>query len=162
MAADPRKTLWENLETLMKRDWGGVNKSRLSRAAAIGTNTVKRVAAADDSVGLDIIKRLAGLFRVPVWRLLKPGILETGDRELSDEAVELGQLFDKLPAARQPRAYALMVQLLEFENEGPTWTIPSQTPSPSPAPAPRESRARVRKQLEQVLRALKDEDWPQT
>ena len=108
----------------MKRQWGGVNKRRLARSAEIGETTLKRVVESDDSVGLEVIKSLAGVFRVPVWRLLKPGIFETGDRELSDEAVDLGQLFDRLPAARQPRAYALIVQLLEFGNEGSTQEPP--------------------------------------
>lgn len=141
---DPRQTLWENLELLMKRRWGEVNKSRLARDAEIGTTTLKRIVAADDSVGLDVIRRLAGVFGVSVWRLLKPG-LEGEPRSHSETALEIASLFDRLPPARQARAYALIVQLLEFSNEGRRESDPDVPPSPEPARAPRKSPARARR-----------------
>lgn len=154
VAADPRKTLWENLEALMERRWAGVNKSRLARDAEIGTTTLKRVVNSDDSVGLDVIRRLAGVFGVPVWRLLKPGD-DFPEQQASERAREIARLFDRLPAPRQARAYALIVQLLEFSTEGSRESdspaegsresSPAAAPSPEPAPAGRKPPVRARR-----------------
>lgn len=138
MPSDPRKVLWLNLEALMRRRWGEVNKRKLARSAEIGETTLKRVIAAGDSVGLDVIGRLASVFRVPVWCLLKPGAFDQQDADFSDTAHEIGRMFDALPTERQPRAYALIVQLLEFQNEGrrEDSVLPSEAPTPAPSPAP--------------------------
>ncbi len=148
MATDPRKVLWQNLATLMTSRWGEVNKRRLAREAEIGETTMKRIVAADDSIGLEVINRLARVFRVPVWCLLKAGAFgDQAEPHFSDTALDIAQMFEDLPVARKPRAYALIVQLLEFQNEGPRQDNgpPSEGPTPGPAPIPQgKPRARDR------------------
>ncbi len=121
----------------MQRRWGGVNKRKLARDAKIGETTMKRIIAAEDSVGLDVISRLARVFHVPVWCLLKANAFDEQEVALSDTAREIALSFDRLDPEKQPRAYALIVQLLEFGNEGPGRGSPSETPTPAPAPVPR-------------------------
>jgi len=124
VAADPRKTLRDNLEALMKRDWGAINKRLLAQKAQIAETTVQNILGGVNRTRIDMVDRLAGVFKLPAWRLLKPDVLEADQERISDQAMEIGQLFDKLPGDRRPRAHTLIVQLLELRETGTSESTP--------------------------------------
>ncbi len=141
--SDPRETLWKNLVALMDARWGGVNKRALAQKAGIGEATVYLISSGDNWISLSVLQKVAAVFKLPAWRLLKPNVLTANEHTISEVAVEIGEMFDKLPEARQLRAYALIVQLLEFSNETHVDGPPSEPPTPGPSrtrgtpPAPR-------------------------
>jgi len=141
--ADPKETLRANLEVLMKR--AGMTKRTLAQKAEISENTVYLIFRGGNATGIDIVDRLAAVFKLPAWRLLRPGVLEKAPGP-SETATDLARMFDALPVERQPRAYALMVQLLEFQNEGrrEDTPLPSEAPTPAPEPAQARRLAQVR------------------
>lgn len=72
MAYDTKKHLWENVKLLMEKRYGRENIKRLAREAKIGTGTASRIKEAKTSVGLDVVEKVARLFRVPPASLLLP------------------------------------------------------------------------------------------
>ena len=91
----------------MTRDWGAINKRLLAQKAQIAETTVQNILGGVNQTRIDMVDRLAGVFKLPAWRLLKPDVLEADQERISDEAMEIGQLFDKLPGDRRPRAHTL-------------------------------------------------------
>jgi transcriptional regulator with XRE-family HTH domain len=137
VADHPRRSLRENLEALLARS--GMPKRTFAQKAGISANTLYLILAGEDNkTRLDVVERIAAVFKVPTWRLLRPGVLEKEPGAPSDTAMDIAATFDALPAERQARAYALIVQLLEFQNEGrrEDRPLPSEAPTPAPAPAP--------------------------
>jgi DNA-binding Xre family transcriptional regulator len=114
----PAKTvLWRNVSTLMRERWGRTNLTRLAKEAGIGDFTVHRLKETDaTTVGLDIVDKIAGVFKREPWQLLAPQ--GPGQENLSADARRLAAKFDSLPDEQKNRAYALIEQILEFGNIG--------------------------------------------
>jgi hypothetical protein len=66
--------LWENVSALMRRDYGVENLSRLVRETAIGPGSATRIKEQETSVGIDVLEKLAGHFKVEPWQLLAPAL----------------------------------------------------------------------------------------
>jgi transcriptional regulator with XRE-family HTH domain len=133
----PRRSLRENLEALLADS--GMPKRTFAQKAGISANTLYLILAGEDNkTRLDVVEKIAAVFKLPTWRLLRPRALDKEPGQPSDTAADIARMFDALPPERQPRAYALIVQLLEFQNEGrrEDRRPPSEAPSPAPAPAP--------------------------
>jgi transcriptional regulator with XRE-family HTH domain len=71
-----RKQLWENVSALMRRRYGGENLTRLAKEAKVGPGSATRLKEQRTSVGIDILDKLARLFKVEPWQLLAPGLDE--------------------------------------------------------------------------------------
>jgi hypothetical protein len=69
---DLKKVLWENVSALMEEHWKGENLSRLAREAKLGPGTAQRIKDQETSVGIDIVAKVAGVFRVSPCQLLVP------------------------------------------------------------------------------------------
>lgn len=86
-----RKQLWDNVSALMQKHYGGENLTRLAKEAKFGPDSATRLKEQNTSVGIDILDKLAKLFKVEPWELLAPGI-----------AAQVGQAAGPLtPRARQ-------------------------------------------------------------
>jgi transcriptional regulator with XRE-family HTH domain len=72
MTYDTKKALWENVKALMEKKYGKENIKRLAREAKIGTGTASRIKEQRTSVGLDVVEKIARLFKVPPASLLMP------------------------------------------------------------------------------------------
>lgn len=66
--------LWTNVRTLMLQRYGEENINRLARDAKIGPATVQRIKDAETSVGLEVIEKIAKVFKLEPWQLLAPGM----------------------------------------------------------------------------------------
>jgi hypothetical protein len=122
----------------MQLRWGRSNIRQLAEKAHVGEATIHRFKPeAVNWPGLDAIDKVAGVFRREAWQLLHP---RPDARELSSSGSEIGHAFDRLPDARKEAAYALIVQILEFGNEGPGPDRPSSTPTPAPQAPPEKPR----------------------
>lgn len=69
-----KTVLWENVRALMVQRYGAENLTRLARDAKLGPGTATRIKAAETSVGLDVIEKIARAFKVEPWQLLAPGL----------------------------------------------------------------------------------------
>lgn len=67
-----KKTLWENVKALMILKYGEENLNQLARDAGIGPGSASRIKEAKTSVGIDIVERIAKVFKVPTYLLLCP------------------------------------------------------------------------------------------
>ena len=81
-----RKQLWENVSALMQRRYGGENLTRLAKEAKVGPGSATRLKEQRTSVGIDILDKLARLFKVEPWQLLAPGLEERLPSEPADQA----------------------------------------------------------------------------
>lgn len=133
--ADVRKILWKNLEALMTSRWGGVNLSRLGREAKIGPSGAHRLKEQHQSSGIVLVEDLAEVFKLEAWQLLHPEMRSSPP--LSDHAMSVAEMFDRVPVERQAWAYAVISQVLEFGNTGRSG-VPFHAPSDDP-PAPPET-----------------------
>lgn len=137
MSSPLRGTLWSNLQTLMTRQWGRENLTRLGKESGTGPATPSRLKVCQQAVGIDVLERLASPFGVQAWQLLCPAL----GKPFSPPATEIARLFDSLDSARQEQAYALIVQLLAFGNGGPLALASRPTDPPAQAhQTPREER----------------------
>jgi transcriptional regulator with XRE-family HTH domain len=76
---DSRKVLWKSVSALMLKHYGEENLTRLARDCKIGPGTASRIKAAETSVGLEVIDKIAKKFHVDAWELLVPGF-DPGNR----------------------------------------------------------------------------------
>lgn len=75
MADRPIKAvLWENVRALMAAKYGQENINRLARDAKVGPATVQRIKDASTSVGVDVLEKIARVFKIEPWQLLAPGM----------------------------------------------------------------------------------------
>jgi hypothetical protein len=72
MGENVKKVLWDNVRALMIEKYGVENLNQLSRDANIAPASVMRIKDARTSVGIDIIDRVAKVFRLPAYALLVP------------------------------------------------------------------------------------------
>jgi transcriptional regulator with XRE-family HTH domain len=129
-----RAVIWKNLEDLMTAAWGRTNLRRLARESGIGVATIARIKNSEQNLGVEMVVALARPFRRRPWELLSPNL-----SGYSAEASEIAAAFDELADEPQRRrAYALIVQILEFGNTG--GSPPSQPPTTGPAPSPETPR----------------------
>jgi hypothetical protein len=75
---DLKKVLWDSVSALMEEKWGGENLTRLAREGKLGPGTAQRLKEQKTSVGLDIVQKIACLFKVAPHQLLVP----TDDRHV--------------------------------------------------------------------------------
>ena len=72
--SNTRKQLWENVSLLMLRRYGGENLTRLAKEAKFGPGSATRLKEQNTSVGVDIVDKLAKLFKLEPWQMLAPGL----------------------------------------------------------------------------------------
>lgn len=72
--ADSKKVLWENVSSLMQREFGKENLTKLAGKAGFGPGTSTRLKGQETSVGTDILDSIAASFDVEPWQLLMPGM----------------------------------------------------------------------------------------
>lgn len=136
--ANSKPILWSAVLALMNKQYGGENLNRLAREAKVGPATSSRLKAQGTSVGLDVIDKLADHFKVKPWQLLVPGFDPDNPPDLAEASVmarDVAKNFDKITdEERRKRAYALIVQLVEFGaalgKEPEPSAEPTQTPQP--------------------------------
>lgn len=140
--------LWENTLALMKKHYGGENLSKLARDTAIGPGSTSRIKGQETSVGVDVIEKIAGKFKVEPWQLLAPSMGTTNpDKrwgELSPLARAGALLLDSIrdQETRQEEIYADLVQkIVGLPVSGPVST-PDDPEAPDPATAPTRKRSR--------------------
>jgi hypothetical protein len=137
MAAPILSVIWKNLEDLMTARWGGPNLRRLAREAGIGPATMARLKLKDQNLGVEMLVKLGRPFRRQAWELLSPNL-----GGYSAEAAEIAAAFDELAdEQKRRRAYALIVQILEFGNTGPLSGPPTLAPEPGPRKSPAAGQA---------------------
>jgi hypothetical protein len=131
-APDSKATLWQAILSLMQRNYGEENLLRLSKEAKIGLGSTSRLKAQETSVGVDLIDKVAGRFKLEPWQLLVPGFDAENPPELaklSPLALDVARMLDAIPDDdRKRRTYALIVQLIQF---GSVHTEPELQPSGS-------------------------------
>lgn len=81
-------------------------------------------------VSIDVLDPIADHLGVAPWQLLHP---DARVKAFSEPAIETAALIDALPIPQRRAAYAMVVQLLEFQNIG-------QVASPAPRAEPQTSR----------------------
>lgn len=94
--------LWQNIVALMRHKYGRENINQLARDAKISPGTVSRIKKIENSTGLDVIERIAGVFRLQAWQLLLPG-LDPSNVPMTMITETERQLYEKLK-----RVYALL------------------------------------------------------
>lgn len=133
-----KPALWSAVLALMNKQYGGENLNRLAREAKVGPATSSRLKAQETSVGLDTLDKLADYFRVKPWQLLIPGFDPDHPPGLVDASVmaqDIAKMFDKITDEEQrKRAYALIVQLVEFGATLEKEPMPSSAPTQAPQP----------------------------
>lgn len=135
---DSKASLWAAVQALMNKRYGRENLNQLARDAKVGNGTAMRLKTQETSVGLDILDKLAQTFDVEPWQLLTPGFDPDslpGD-PASPMARDVAQMLDAIEDdARRQRAYALVVQLLQFGGvDGEPETTPGHERAPTLAP----------------------------
>jgi transcriptional regulator with XRE-family HTH domain len=133
LTMNPWQALRANLKALMAKK--GMSKRELAKAAEIGENTLYRMFREDEGYSLDLIARLAAVFRRQAWELLSPK-MGAGEEPLSELAMLLARSFDALPEEKRAAAYAIIEQVVVLGNTGPGLPARADAPSPAPPPGP--------------------------
>lgn len=71
---DTAAALWQNIQTLMRKRYGGENLSRFSEDCGFAQSTASRIKAQQTATGLDKIDMIARAFGLATWQLLVPGL----------------------------------------------------------------------------------------
>jgi hypothetical protein len=77
MAKQPNKSkavLWNNIETLMKRDFGKVNIRQFHLKTKLSLGTVQRLKEQETNIGLEVLDHIAEVFGLQSWHLLIPDL----------------------------------------------------------------------------------------
>jgi hypothetical protein len=133
MSEDVRQILSRNVSARMVEKFGRENKLRLHAESKVGEQTVHRLTGGEHWIGLEALSKVASALDREPWQLLHPESPRA--RALSETARHIGEMFDATPDAQKPRAYALIVQILEFGNAGSTGPAGADEPTDVP-PAP--------------------------
>jgi len=72
---DMRALVWTNVQTLMKRRYGGDNVTRLGKDTGIKQGGAQRLKMHAD-VGVGILARVATFFEIDAWQLIAPNLGE--------------------------------------------------------------------------------------
>lgn len=133
MSEDVRQILSRNVRARLVEKFGRENKLRLHAKAEIGEQTVHRLLSGEHWAGLEVISKVASVLDREAWQLLHPESPKA--KALSDQARRIGEMFDATPDSQKLRVFALIVQILEFGNEGRTGPAGADEPTDVP-PAP--------------------------
>lgn len=98
---DTNATLWQNLESLMKKEWGDVNINRLARECGVGPASVQRIKDQNTSTGLKLLEKIADNFNLAVWQLLVPGFDPESPPALQPVSAVERRLYEKIMSAAQ-------------------------------------------------------------
>lgn len=146
MDRSPREILAENLWTLIRAHPGNADRPSVRAWAlthGLDEKKVHRALTANDVQLVATLEELALKLNRPVWELLHPAMSahrRLAPPELSADALDVAKALDRISdPQRRAKAYALMIQIAEFENAPPG--APS-TPAPSPRPSARPARHR--------------------
>lgn len=135
-----KPALWAAVTALMNKHYGGENLNRLAREAKIGPATSSRMKAQETSVGIDTIDRLADYFRVEPWQLILPGFDPDRPSPLANASAmgrDIAAQLDALPdEASRLRAYALILQIIEFGAAPTAKKVEAPEPAPVESPTP--------------------------
>lgn len=96
---DTKAVLWINTTALMKHHWGEANLNRLAREAHFGPATSTRLKEMQTSVGVDVLAKIAGVFKIDPWQLLVPDLDPKALPSVSGGA-DSSPLFDFLDVSR--------------------------------------------------------------
>lgn len=66
--------VWANLVTLMVKEYGEENQTRLARDAGTSPGNIARIKAQQTSVGFALLEKIAQAFDLQPWQLLVPGL----------------------------------------------------------------------------------------
>ena len=72
------ETLWANVLVLMEKRYGAENQNRLAREAGVGIATISRIKAGTTSIGLDVAGKVAAVFGLEPWQILRPTTTRIG------------------------------------------------------------------------------------
>lgn len=64
-----KSLLLKNVDALMRRHWGKVNKTRLANESKVGQGTYDRIADGT-SIGLEVLEKVAATFKLKAWQLI--------------------------------------------------------------------------------------------
>lgn len=99
-AHDPRAYLWTNVCALMGQAAPSINT--VQARTKIGRGTVQRIRDRDTGTRLDSLIAIADAFGVEVWQLVHPTLGRGLGGNLSEGAVEVAGLFERLsPEGRE-------------------------------------------------------------
>ena len=102
-APDTKKILWANVQALMLHHYKEENLTRLARDTKCGPGTASRIKAQRTSVGIDVLDKIAGFFRLQPWQLLVPELDAESPQTLAVDAESmalLSKLLDRVRAGK--------------------------------------------------------------
>ena len=112
-----RKRLWENVSRLMVKRYGKENLTQLAKDAKFGPGSATRLKDQSTSVGVDIVDRLAKLFKLEPWQLLVPQLnvdspprLDDQVAEFSPEASGAAEIVELLPTSEEKEQMRLFIR----------------------------------------------------
>jgi hypothetical protein len=104
MTVNSKKVLWQNVQALMKRQWGKENLTGFGNWVGIAVSNVQRIKAQKTSVGLD---KKAGL---EPWQLLVPDLDVVSPQILASDPAGMKKLIDSLRRSTEALSGALRIQ----------------------------------------------------
>lgn len=118
----------------MLERWGAENQNKLAREAKVGVATIARMKAAETSIGVDVLEKVANALGVQSWQLLcPPEMLESHKPAFGPLALDLAQQLDQIAEPElQRRAYAVASQVISFGSAPSVQTEPARVPEPKP------------------------------
>lgn len=129
-----RELLATNLVKLMDHH-GYTIKTLNAKMPALSTGTIQRASVGLTNVELRHFDTIAAAFGLKPWQLLVADFDPAAPPQLSQFsplAQDLAQMLDRIPdEARRRKAYAMVVQLVEFAN-GPAAPAAPAVPMPAP------------------------------
>lgn len=139
---DPKIYLWERICKLVRQKKPGnwpPSVDEVQSVVGVGRGTVQRIREGEAATRLSSLTTIADSLGLPVWQLLMPESVTL--LPLSARAIELGRVFDQLPAQRQRMLY-LQVQIAQNPDADPSTLLPPAAPAahgaaPSRARGPR-------------------------
>jgi hypothetical protein len=102
-----KRVLWENVSGLMKKVYGRENVTRLGRDASIG-GTASRLKEQDTSVGIDVVLKVAKVFKASPHELLMT----------KDEKDEIAKLKADLAAINDKNILRIARIYVDTDDEG--------------------------------------------
>lgn len=112
-----KKRLWENVSRLMVKRYGKENLTKLAKEAKFGPGSATRLKDQSTSVGVDIVDKLAQLFKVEPWQLSVPQLnvdspprLDNQTAEFSPEAAGAAEIVELLPTPQAKEEMRLFIR----------------------------------------------------
>lgn len=109
---DIRKTLWDNVCTLMEAQHLRATVDAVQAKTRIGRGTAQRLKEQSASVGLDIVQQIASAFRLEPWELLHPDLAKQAPTPRTppkgDALDEIREQLERMPPDRRAELADLM------------------------------------------------------